>query len=320
MQPPLAAVIGALNIDLILSGLPRFAQPNEQVNGQGVSLLPGGKGRNTAAMLAAWMAPGQVAMIGELVQDRHGLYRIPLDSLTDAGIRTDGVRLTDAGLEDLPTLAIFLNTTDGQRKNYYLPGKSEALTPEVIDAALPILRQVADNQGMLLVSLEMPLDTAEYVLGLAAGLGLRVMLDPGGQPPQKTVDFSSLFDHPIFLLKPNHEEAARLSGVLVHDFNSASKAAKILLTRGISYLVITHGQHGAYAFSKDTSWHVPIPDGFPQNHGESTGCGDQVMAVLCARMLSGSDFPSAVWKAVQAGSRQYHQPGTAPIPPESLAD
>ncbi len=53
MTTPLKAiVIGALNIDLVIQGLPHFAQPCEQVNGQSVRLSPGGKGRNIAAMLA----------------------------------------------------------------------------------------------------------------------------------------------------------------------------------------------------------------------------------------------------------------------------
>jgi ribokinase len=146
------------------------------------------------------------------------------------------------------------------------------------------------------------------------------MLDPGGQPPQAAVDFSLLFEHPIFLLKPNHEEATRLTGAAVHDFESASKAAKILLERGIPFLVITHGQHGAYAFTKNERWHIPAPPGSSQESGESTGCGDQVMAVLCAQMLNGVDFSAAVGKAVQAGSRQYHQPDTRPISPGSIPD
>ncbi len=53
MTTPLKAiVIGALNIDLVIQGLPHFAQSCEQVNGQSVRLSPGGKGRNIAAMLA----------------------------------------------------------------------------------------------------------------------------------------------------------------------------------------------------------------------------------------------------------------------------
>jgi ribokinase len=319
MQPPRAAVIGALNIDLILTGLPRYARVDEQVNGGGVSLLPGGKGRNVAAMLAAWMDPGEVAMIGKLVRDRHRLYRIPLDSLAAAGIRTEGIRLAEAGPDDLPTLAIFLNTAGGQRKNYYLPGSNEDLAPRDIDAARPILEKIGASRGMLVLSLEMPLGTAVHALALAADLGLRVMVDPGGQPPGAAVDFSPLFAQPIFLLKPNHEEAARLTGVAVHDFSSASRAAEDLLGRGLSYLVITHGRHGAYAFHRKDGWHVPAPETPSGNTGESTGCGDQVMAVLCAQMLAGVDFPAALRRAVHAGSLQFRQPGTAPIPPGAVA-
>jgi len=182
-NPPLAIIIGMLNLDIVITGLPKFAPPGEQVNGQLVRFLPGGKGRNMASMLAAWLAPGEVSMISKLVKDHYGLYRIPLQSLIEAGIQTDQIRIEADRPEDLPTLAIFLNTIDGLRANYYLPGRNETLSPEDLEGAQSLFKQVAENQGFLLMTLELPLATACHVLEQAAALGLRVMLDPGGRPP-----------------------------------------------------------------------------------------------------------------------------------------
>ena len=64
---PLAVVIGALNLDIIIKGLPKFAPNGEQVNGQTIELSPGGKGRNIAVMLAAWLAPGYLNHLLERV-------------------------------------------------------------------------------------------------------------------------------------------------------------------------------------------------------------------------------------------------------------
>ena len=315
-KSPRVLVIGALNIDLIARGLPHFTAPGEQVNGNFIELTAGGKGRNIAEMLAAWLSPGQVGMISKLVQDRHGLYNIPLQSLEHARIDSTGVILDADRPDDLPTLALILNTIKNERGIYYFPGENESLSAEDLLGAKPLLQEAANNQGFLLLSLEMPLKTAAFAIEMADELGLRIMLDPGGQPPEDSIDFSPLFTHPIFLLKPNAEEAGRLTGVMVTDFASAGEAADRLLAKNVSHLLITHGAQGAYAFTPDSRRHIPAPDLPVPPHAESTGCGDQVLAVLCAEMLHSQPFTEACRKAVYAGSLQYVQQGRAPISPD----
>ncbi len=314
-KTPLAVVIGALNIDLVIQGLPHFANPGEQVNGRSVRLSPGGKGRNIAAMLAPWLPPGRVSMLGKLVQDAQGLYHIPLKSLSNAGVDTDSVLIETDRPEDLPTLSIFLNQVNGQRASYYLPGRNESLTPAELDLYLPLLEGLTVNDGLLLMTLEMPLKTAAHALALADGLGLQVMLDPGGQPPEAEIDFSPLFDNPPEWIKPNLQEAARLTGIAVSDFESAALAAHQLLKWGVSNVLITDGANGAYGFTREETFQIQAPDLEVPPHAESTGCGDQVLAVLCAETLHGKSFKDAAEKAVLAGSLQYIQEGLTPITP-----
>lgn len=311
-----AIVIGALNIDLVIQGLPHFAQPGEQVNGQSVRLSPGGKGRNIAAMLAPWLAPGQVGMVGKLVQDSQGLYRVPLASLQDAGINAEGVLLETDRPGDLPTLSIFLNQTDGQRASYYLPGRNETLTPEEVLQVRPLLARLAANGGILLMTLEMPLETAAFILALAHDLALPVMLDPGGQPPEAQIDFAPLFVHPPKWLKPNAQEAERITGIPVGGFEDAKKAAKKLLDWGVAHVLITDGSRGAYGFTAESAFHLPAPELPIPPHAESTGCGDQVLAVLCAQTLAGQAFQPAAERAVLAGTLQFVQEGMRPLRPD----
>ncbi|MDY6873846.1 MAG: PfkB family carbohydrate kinase [Chloroflexota bacterium] len=315
---PLAAVIGALNIDLILQDLPHFARPGEQVNGPNVRLSPGGKGRNIAAMLAAWLGPGEVSMVGKLVQDERGLYQIPLESLKAAGVNTEDILIDRARSNNLPTLSIFLNRVDGKRASYYLPGENESLSSIDLDQVQPLLAQIAKADGVLVMTLEMPLTTAAHILEIAAELGLRVMLDPGGQPPQAEIDFSPLFNYPITWLKPNAEEARRLTGVRVHDLRTANRAAKRLLDKGVEHVLITNGERGAYGFSSEEAFHLRAPELSIPPEAESTGCGDQVLAVLCAVTLQGKGFREAAEMAVSAGSLQYCQAGLEPIRPDQI--
>ena len=314
---PKAIVIGALNIDLVIQGLPHFARPGEQVNGRAVRLSAGGKGRNIAAMLAPWLRPGEVGMVGKLVQDAQGLYRIPLDSLQGAGINANGMLIEKDRPDELPTLSVFLNQTDGQRASYYLPGRNETLTPNEIDQVRPLLAQLAANDGILLMTLEMPLATAAHALHLAQALGLPVMLDPGGQPPEVEIDFSPLFEAPPTWLKPNAQEAERLTGIPVQGFESAKKAAEKLLAWGVEKVLITDGAKGAYGFAQGSSFTVPTPDLPIPPLAESTGCGDQVLAVLCAQTLAGQPFQTAAEIAVFAGTLQFIQEGLTPIRPDN---
>jgi ribokinase len=315
-EPLKAIVIGALNIDLVIQGLPHFAQPGEQVNGQSLRLSPGGKGRNIAAMLAPWLAPSQVGMIGKLVQDAQGLYNIPLASLTSAGINVDGIQLETDRPDDLPTLSIFLNQTDGQRASYYLPGRNETLTPAEVAQARPMLAALAANGGILLMTLEMPLETAAFILELAHELDLPVMLDPGGQPPEAQIDFDPLFVHPPKWIKPNAQEAERITGVPVQNFEDAKIAAKKMLEQGVEAVLITDGAKGAYGFTSESAFHLPPPKLSIPPHAESTGCGDQVLAVLCARTLAGQAFQPAAELAVRAGTLQFIQAGMVPLQPD----
>ena len=316
-EPLKAIVIGALNIDLVVQGLPHFAQPGEQVNGQSVRLSPGGKGRNIAAMLAPWLLPGQVGMVSKLVQDAQGLYQIPLDSLKAAGINVDGVLLETDRPEDLPTLSIFLSQSNGQRASYYLPGCNETLTPAEIVQARPLLEKLADNGGILLMTLEMPLETAAFILELAHKLDLPVMLDPGGQPPEAQIDFSPLFVRPPKWIKPNAQEAERITGISVQGFEDAKLAANKMLDKGVEQVLITDGEKGAYGFTSESVFHLPPPRLSIPPHAESTGCGDQVLAVLSAQTLAGKGFQSACELAVRAGTLQFVQDGMVPLRPDN---
>ncbi len=93
-------------------------------------------------------------------------------------------------------------------------------------------------------------------------------------------------------------------------------AAEKLMDQGVEYVLITDGAKGAYGFTADSAFHLP-PANLPiPPHAESTGCGDQVLAVLCSQTLAGMDFYPAAELAVRAGTLQFIQTGMLPIRPD----
>lgn len=305
---PIAAVIGAINIDILIQGLPHFAQPGEQVNGPQVQLRPGGKARNIAAMLTHYLENDGVSLVARLVLDTRGLYHVLRQSLEVDGINTENLILDGSDLDALPTLSIFLNTRDHQSASYYLPGNNENISPADLDSRRSLFEQIS----VLVMTLEIPIPTACHALQMAQEMGLKVMLDPGGQPPEKTVDFSPLFEYPIYVLKANAAEAERLTGIPVTDFQSAQQAAQRLMEKSVENVLITHGKHGGYAFTPLESKYIKVSE-FEDDEvsplADATGCGDQVMAVLAGEYLWDKDFMSSAEVGIEAGTLQYRQPG-----------
>lgn len=314
---PIAAVIGAINLDILIQGLPHFANPGEQVNGPQVQVRPGGKARNIASMLKHYLESDGVSLVAKLVLDTKGLYHVLRQSLEVDGIDTDHLILDGSDFDALPTLSIFLNTRDHQSASYYLPGDNENMSPADLDTRRALFEQLS----LLVMTLEIPIPTACHALKLAQELGLKVMLDPGGQPPEQAVDFSPLFEYPIYALKANAEEAERITGIPVTGFESAQQAAKMLKAKQVENVLITHGKHGGYAFTSQESKHIRItePDEDEVSPlADATGCGDQVMAVLAGEFLWDKDFMASAEVGIEAGTLQYNRPGLADLSWEDI--
>jgi len=303
-----AVFMGALNIDIIANRLAHFAEPGAQVNGNDLFIGAGGKACNMAQMASAYLGADRVAMIGKTVKDTYKLWTIPIQALNKAGIITDFIVTIEPDKAQLPTIAIILGDRSYRNKVYYFRGVNENLSRAEIDQVQPLFEQLAQAKGFLVMSFEMPARSVEYALEKAAEMGIRVLIDPGGAQPAE--DYTALLEKPNFLLKPNAHEAEQLSGVRVTDFQSASQAASILMKKGVQRVLITHGEQGAYLFGDGVSEHISLAP-IPQNSiFESTGSGDQAMAILTAKLLEGEPLLNAAQTAVLAGTLQSYRAGT----------
>ena len=89
-----------------------------------------------------------------------------------------------------------------------------------------------------------------------------------------------------------------------------------MLDQGVEFVLITDGAKGAYGFTAESTFHLLPPELPIPPHAESTGCGDQVLAVLCAQILAGDSFQAAAELAVRAGTLQFIQAGMVPLRPD----
>jgi ribokinase len=315
MKDHLIIVPGGLNTDIVGLGVEKLLAPGELTMGGKLKIGPGGKARNMAQMASAYLGAGMVAMIGRSCKDPFGLWKIPMQSLNDAGVDTTFIKILsfeDAG-QKYPGIALIPVDEKGRNQIYVLPGVNEDFNTQDVEEA----RELFENEGkkkILLLALEIPMETAKYCIEMAASNRIRVVLDPGGI----SAPAAEIFDEKIFLLKPNEHETKILTGLPVNDFESAKKAADILLSKGIRNVLITHGAEGAYLFNRNVSLHIRVPDVEDSSVHDETGCGDQVTAIVASGLAEGRDLIEAVELAVRAGTLQFTKAGIQPVSRQEL--
>lgn len=309
-------VVGGLNTDIVAAGVDELLGPGELSRSGKLFIGPGGKSSNIARMSACLLGPECVFMIGKTSRDPYGLWEVPVKALREAAVNTDQVAVEDIERSGkFPGIALIPVNRSGENQIYCIPGINDDFSPADLDNAEALFEGTA-NEGILALTLEIPLDTAVHALRKARSHRLRVVLDPGGI--NKSQDFEALFQEGIYCIKPNEHEAKILTGIEVLDFPTAERAAHGLLARGIRNVLITHGSRGAYLFNRTTAEHIPVPSLAEDNQTDETGCGDQATAVLCSETLRGRTIERAARLAVYAGTMQFHRQGINPVRAEEL--
>ncbi len=310
-------VTGGLNTDIIATGIKKFPRSGEHVYGKKLTFGPGGKSRNIANMIGVLTGKNKVAMIGKTVKDPYNLWKIPIDPLVKAGVNTKFIKILEySDVKKLPAIAIIPVDVEGNNTIYVLPGVSEDFSALDIEAAEQLFTYAGNNKGMFVTSLEIPFKTALYAFEKANTYGLKIILDPGGI--QEGMNIDPLFENEIYLIKPNEHEAQILTNILVTDFKSARKAAKILLRKKIKNVFITHGKNGAYLFNSEIEKHLKIPILNHSNIHDETGCGDQTLAAFCAFLLEGKNTEEAARLSIVAGTLQFQRLGIQPVNREEI--
>lgn len=311
-------VLGALNTDISVVGVPHLPRDGEAVFGSALFIGPGGKSRNVANMITHLTTTGAVAMLSHTCRDPFGLWKVPYQALQVAGVNVDFVTAVDCNSDQpYPAIALVTVDTHGSRASSLSNKILSGLTRESIENALPMFDAASENNGLLALSLEVNSDVAAYAMRCAAERSLRIVLDPGGLSEDAYSEI--LFQQNIFLLKPNEHEAKRLTGIEVTGFDTALRAAAALRDRNIENVLITHGKNGAYFVGEGIQEYIMVPDLHISAQADATGCGDQVMATLCAYLCEGKELIEAARLSIIAGTLQFNRVGIQPVARSELA-
>jgi ribokinase len=287
-------VVGSSNTDMILK-LDRIPKPGETILGGEFVIAAGGKGANQA--VAAARAGGTVTLIARVGKDMFGEQAL-------AGFLETGIDVGYIQRDKCPSgVALIFVAKDGENSIGVGSGANSKLSPADIRKAKSAFTQAK----AVVMQLETPLDTVEAAANLAHASGALVILNPA--PAQRLPD--SLLKK-ISILTPNETEAELLTGVQVTDKESCSRAADILLRKGVKRVIITLGSRGAFVATSSSKQFVA---GFKVKPVDTTAAGDTFNGALTVALAEGMSLIDAVRFANAAGAISVTRMGAQPSAP-----
>ena len=172
-----AVVVGSLNMDLVLS-VPALPSRGQTLLSRSRDRLPGGKGANQAVALSRLGAG--VAMVGAVGHDPDGAEL--LAALEAAGVSTRHVSRRPL---DPTGLAVVCVAPDGDNAIVVASGANATLTPGDLATAARAL----SGAGLLLLQLEIPLDTVQAAARAGRDHGVLVVLNAAPATRRHMLDF-----------------------------------------------------------------------------------------------------------------------------------
>lgn len=276
------AVIGSSNTDMVIKTA-KLPAPGETILGGNFFMNPGGKGANQA--VAAARLGGRVSFISKAGNDIFGKQaRLTLQV---ENINTDFL-LTDISQPS----GIALITVDSHGENCIVvaPGSNSYLSKYDIDLA----RKEILRSEIILMQLEIPVETVEYTANIAYEAGIKVILNPA--PAAKISD--ELLSR-LYMITPNETEAELLTGIPVLDIESAALAAQNLYRRGVKAVIITLGSKGALLFTGGKAVLIPSPKVEPM---DTTAAGDVFNGAIAVAISEGMTLEKAAEFACKAAA------------------
>jgi len=291
---PKIVVIGSSNTDMICR-VPYIPKPGETIMGTEFFTAQGGKGANQA--VAAARAGGSVVFIACVGDDSFGKQAI--DAYNKDGIDSSCIQK----VKGVATGVALINVADsGENSISVVPGANAHLTPEIIDSH----RDVILSADIILMQLEIPIETVYYVARMAHDAKIPVVLNPA---PAREIDRDILAM--LAMVTPNEHEALLISGLGI-DTQSVSEMAIQIQKLGVKSVIITTGKEGALYRENDKEEIVP---GIVVKAIDTTAAGDTFNGYLVVELAKGKTISDAIKIANKAAATSVTRLGAQPSIP-----
>ena len=275
VERPKILVVGSMNMDLFVEGANTIPKFGESICCTNYGYATGGKGSNQA--FAAAKQGADVVAVGRLGNDENGRQLIA--SLKQADVNTDYIVIDE---EAQTGLALMMLDKTGRYVSYVAMGANNNVCVEDVKKALD------ENEfDMILMQLEIPLETVYQTYELAKERNIPVFLDAG---PAMNIPLDRLKG--LFILSPNEAETEALTGISVDTSEGALKAAKWLYEQAEpEYVILKLGERGALLYNGKEAKFIEC---FKVNAVDSTAAGDTFGAALAIQLCKGMKMDNAI--------------------------
>ncbi|HIK03613.1 MAG TPA: ribokinase [Trichormus sp. M33_DOE_039] len=276
-------VFGSINIDLVVTA-PRLPLTGETLTGEDFFKIPGGKGANQAVALARLGIPTQ--MVGRVGAHSFGTELVK--HLQDTGVQTKNIFLDETANSGI---AIITVADHGENHIVVIPGANGEVNQEDVrrlSRLLPIATAV-------LLQLEIPIHAVVAAAQAAHDANIKVILDPAPTPSHLPAELYPLVD----IMTPNEVEAGQLVGFPVDSQETATKAAEVLLQKGVKSAIVKLGAKGAICATPEETFFVPA---FTVHAVDTVAAGDAFNGGLAAALYHGLSLHQAVVWGSAAGA------------------
>lgn len=268
-------VIGSLNMDSVIK-TEQMPKPGETVMGDEVTYVPGGKGANQA--YAAGKLGGNVAMIGAVGNDSFG--DIMIDNLKKVGVDINGIKRVDGiGTGQ----AYIMVDGNGQNSIVVIPGANQCVTKDLIDENIEMIQ----NSDIVVMQLEIPVETVLYVKELCVKFGKQIIFDPAPAVSDLPDEFWSGIDY----IKPNETELEILTGIAADLEENIAGSAETLLKKGVKNVIVSLGEKGCFYMSEQVRRMIPTQK---IEAVDTTAAGDSFTAAFALALSRGEKVDEAI--------------------------
>ncbi len=250
-------VIGSINVDMVFTSDIR-PKAGETVLGNTFSVIPGGKGANQA--VAAAKLGAESIMIGCVGNDANGEFAV--HNLNSANVNTGCIEK----INGVPTGVANILVAENDNSITVIPGANYAFNKVVIDN----YRETILSADIVLMQLEIPLETVEYALELCRKNNVKVLLNPA-----PGLELSNSVIESASYITPNEHELKVISGKKC-DMEKEMKKYP-------NKLIVTLGSKGVKYFDGKEIRLIP------SNKVEvidTTGAGDTFCGALAASLVA----------------------------------
>ena len=275
-------VIGSSNVDMVVrtSHLPA---PGETILAGEFFMNQGGKGANQA--VAIKRLGGNLIFMAKLGNDVLGRQSVGY-------FKKEGIDTRYIALDEDSASGVALISVDDHAENSIVvaSGANMLLNEQDVDK---MLEEMCEGD-ILLMQLEIPLQTVEYAARKAFGKGVKVVLNPA---PARSLP-KELFRH-LYMVTPNRIEAEMLTGIKIANDADVEKVAEEICAMGVKNVIITLGSKGCLIREEGVSYRI---DAFKVEPVDTTAAGDTFNGALCVGLSEGMDLKQAAVMASKASS------------------